>query len=347
MSGLTNRGVQAALASAVLFGAGTPLAKLLLGTVNPWLLAGLLYAGSGLGLMLFRVLSRRPRVRLPSSDRWWLVGATACGGVLAPVLLMLGLSAMPASSASLLLNAEAVFTAALAWLVFREPVDRRLLLGMLLIVAGAMVLSAPGATSADAVWPSLAVLGACLAWAVDNNLTRRVALNDATWLASVKGLVAGPVNLGLGLLVGAALPTPDGAAAAMLVGFFAYGVSLALFIVGMRQLGTARAGAYYSIAPFFGAAVAVTLGEPPTWPLLAAGTLMAIGVWLHLSERHAHRHTHPAVTHAHWHSHDVHHDHEHADGPVPAGVRHFHGHTHAELVHEHEHYPDAHHRHDH
>ncbi len=346
-TGLRNTGVQAALLSAVLFGAGTPLAKLLLGTVSPWLLAGLLYCGSGLGLLGFRLLRRQPRVTLVRKEFWPLAGAVMSGGVVGPVLLMLGLATMPASGASLLLNAEAVFTVGLAWLVFREHVDRRILLGMLAIVAGAVLLSIPTAVSIGSPWPAAAVLGACLAWGLDNNLTRKVTSTDATWLAAVKGCFAGPVNLALGLAIGDTLPGVGPVAGAMAVGFFAYGVSLALFITGMRQVGTARAGAYFSVAPFFGALLALAMGEPITWPLLAAAALMGLGVWLHLTERHSHQHRHEPVTHSHWHTHDEHHQHPHDGSTVPPGTRHFHEHVHEEVIHSHEHYPDTQHRHRH
>ena len=246
MLAVRNRGVQAALLAAVLFGAGTPVAKLLLGDVSPWLLAGLLYCGSGLGLGLLRLIRRSPAVRLHRHELPPLVGAVLFGGVIGPVLLMLGLSNMPASGASLLLNAEGVFTAALAWWVFKENFDRRIALGMLAIVAGAVILSVPSGANLGSPWPALAVLGACIAWGLDNNLTRKLALHDATWLAFVKGAVAGPVNLLLAFTLGAQLPAPWSVAAAMTVGFFAYGVSLVLFIVGMRHLGTARAGAYFA-----------------------------------------------------------------------------------------------------
>jgi drug/metabolite transporter (DMT)-like permease len=346
-TGLGNSGVQAALLSAVLFGAGTPAAKLLLGTVNPWLMAGLLYCGSGLGLFLVRRIRRQPPVRLARKDAWPLAGAVIAGGMVGPLLLMFGLSAMPASGASLLLNSEAVFTVVLAWLVFREHVDRRILVGMLGIVGGAVLLTVPSAVALGSPWPAIAVVGACFAWGLDNNLTRKVALQDATWIAAIKGCVAGPVNLALGLALGAAMPAPGPVAAAMLVGFFAYGVSLALFIVGMRHLGTARAGAYFSVAPFFGALLALAMGEPLTWPLLGAAGLMGVGVWLHLSERHDHPHRHEPVTHAHEHTHDDdHHSHGH-DQPVPPGTRHSHVHTHEGIVHSHPHYPDADHRHGH
>lgn len=348
MRSVKHVGVQAALASAVLFGAGTPFAKTLLGDVSPWLLAGLLYTGSGLGLMAWRLIRRAPRVRIQRREVLPLVGAVVSGGLIAPVLLMVGLANMPASGASLLLNFEAVFTAVLAWLVFRESVDRRIALGMLAIVAGAVVLSVPTGADFPSPWPAIAILGACLCWGLDNNLTRRVALHDATWLAAVKGAVAGPVNLLLAFLIGASLPNAWVVAGAMVIGLFAYGVSLALFIVGMRHIGTARAGAYFSVAPFFGALIAVLLGEPVTWPLAVAAVLMALGVWLHLTERHEHEHAHEALRHEHWHTHDEHHQHEHLDGStVSAGTRHRHEHDHVAFSHTHDHYPDAHHRHSH
>lgn len=348
LAALRNRGVQAALVSAVLFGAGTPLAKLLLGSTSPWLLAGLLYVGSGVGLGLIRVIRRSPRVRLPRNEILPLAGAILFGGILGPVLLMLGLSNMPASGASLLLNAEGVFTALLAWFVFKENFDRRIALGMLAIVAGAAVLSIPTGANFGNPLPALAIVAACLCWGLDNNLTRKVALNDATWLAAIKGLVAGPVNLILAFALGATLPSVLNIGAALVVGFFAYGVSLVLFIIGMRHVGTARAGAYYSIAPFFGALLAILLGDRLTWPLIVAAVLMAIGVWFHLTERHEHEHTHEPITHTHWHTHDEHHQHEHANGEVVApGVRHKHEHTHQAITHTHPHYPDSHHRHTH
>lgn len=348
-SGVRNVGVQAALAAAVLFGASAPLAKILLGEVSPWLLAGLLYVGAGAGMWVWRAVRRAPAVRLPRRDVPWLAGAVVAGGVLGPVLLMLGLSSMPASGASLLLNAEGVLTAVVAWVVFREHADRRVVLGMLAIVAGAVVVAVPtGQAEVAGVWPSLAVVGACACWALDNNLTRKVSLTDATWLVAVKGSVAGPTNLALALLLGSRLPAPGAVAAAVALGFVSYGLSLVLFIVGLRHVGTARAGAYFSVAPFFGAVLAVALGEAVTWPLVLAGALMAVGTWLHLSERHAHEHTHEPVTHEHWHTHDDgHHDHEHEGVLVAPGTRHRHVHTHAAVTHSHEHYPDAHHHHRH
>ena len=257
-----------------------------------------------------------------------------------------GLARLPASGASLLLNAEGMFTALLAWFVFKENLDRRIAAGMAAIILGAIVLSIPTGAELGALLPSLAVLGACLCWGLDNNLTRQVALVDATWLAMVKGAVAGPVNLVIALSLGAQLPALGHLAASLVVGFSAHGVSLVLFIVALRHVGTARASAYFAIAPFFGAALAVMLGEQLTWPLAGAGLLMAAGVWLHLTENHDHRHHHEEVNHTHHHTRDEHHQHDHP-GPVAAGTWHTHEHIHRPTAHVHPHYPDAHHRHDH
>ena len=344
------RGIGAALLAALLFGAGTPAAKILLAATSPWLLAALLYLGSGFGLAAWRRLRRAPAVRLAPGEWRWLAGAVLAGGVAGPVLLMVGLNRLAASTASLLLNAEGVFTALLAWTVFRENVDRQVALGMAAIVAGGLVLSWPGQVDGVAWLPALYVAGACAAWALDNNLTRKVSLNDASWIAMVKGLAAGATNLLLAVALGAHWPPLPVVGAAALLGFASYGASLMLFVVALRELGTGRTGAYFSVAPFFGAVLAVLfLGDAVTPQLLAAGALMAIGVALHLSEKHQHSHGHEPLAHGHAHVHgagDDHHDHVHAP-PVPAGTRHSHWHEHTALVHTHPHYPDAHHRHGH
>jgi drug/metabolite transporter (DMT)-like permease len=289
---------------------------------------------------------RSAAVKLPRSEILWFSGAIVAGGIVGPVLLMLGLSGMPASGASLLLNAESVFTALLAWFAFKENFDRRIAWGMGAIVAGALVLSWPGEARFAGLWPALAVLGACFAWGIDNNLTQKVSLTDASWIASIKGLVAGTVNLVLAFALGAAWPPLPDLAGAMIIGFLAYGVSLVLFVVGLRHLGTARTGAYFSVAPFFGAVLAIAMGETLTVPLLIAAALMLLGVWLHLSERHQHEHMHEVLEHAHEHTHDAHHQHAH-DVPVAPGTRHIHAHRHEKLTHSHLHFPDAHHRHPH
>lgn len=342
--------VIAALGAAALFGASTPVAKALVADVHPVVLAALLYLGSGIGLLAFRarVWLRPGGTGLARGDWPWLAGAIAFGGVLGPVMLMLGLVRTSGASASLLLNLEAVLTALIAWVVFRENADRRIVLGMALIVAGGVTLAWPTDASGahDAIGAAL-VAAACLCWAIDNNLTRKVSAGDATFIAGAKGLVAGAVNLAIGLAIGGHLPAPAPTAAALAVGLLGYGVSLVLFVVALRGLGTARTGAYFSTAPFIGAAVAIGAFAEPTSPAFwLAAALMGAGVWLHLTERHEHPHTHEPLAHAHPHVHDEHHRHEHDfawDGAEP----HAHAHRHAALTHAHPHYPDLHHRHSH
>jgi drug/metabolite transporter (DMT)-like permease len=348
------KGPALALASAVLFGASTPFAKVMVGGIEPALLAAILYLGSGAGLAMVRLARRfTSRRQAPASEALgvrgslWLAGAILFGGVIGPLLLMIGLSMTPASSASLLLNLEGVMTALLAWFVFRENFDRRIALGMASIIAGAVVLSWQGDVAVENFIGPLAVAGACLAWAVDNNLTRKVSLSDPLRIAMLKGLIAGPVNLALALLIGASVPAVSLLGAAAVLGFIGYGFSLVLFVLALRELGTARTGAYYSTAPFVGAVIAVSLfGEPITLQLVAAGILMLFGVWLHLTERHEHEHEHEPVTHIHEHSHDLHHAHAHGSDDPP-GEPHTHRHTHVRLRHKHTHYPDAHHQHRH
>ncbi|HEX3918676.1 MAG TPA: EamA family transporter [Caulobacteraceae bacterium] len=345
-------GAPMALASAALFGASTPLAKALLGGgIDPWLLAGLLYLGSGLGLSAVhfaRAALGVPAAEAPlrRTDLPWLGLVVLSGGVAGPLLLMLGLTTTPASSAALLLNVEGLATMGIAWVVFRESVDARLLLGAAAILAGALLLSWQGGP-AGAGLGALAVVGACLAWGVDNNLTRKLSSADPVQIAAVKGVVAGAVNLGLALAHGASLPAPTAVAAAGALGFFGYGVSLVLFVLALRHLGAARTGAYFSTAPFLGTALALAMfREPITVQLVAAGALMALGVWLHLAERHGHEHAHEALEHEHRHVHDAHHQHDQAPG-VASGQPHTHWHRHAPTTHSHAHYPDLHHRHGH
>ncbi len=349
---VTRPGPLLAILSAALFGASTPLAKRLLGAgVDPWLLAGLLYLGSGIGLAIIygcRRLAGRPAGEAPlrRSDLPRLALVVLAGGIIGPLLLMYGLTRVPASSAALLLNLEAVATLGLAWIVFAEHVDRRLLLGAAAIVAGAVLLSWQGGAMRGGIGAA-AIAGACLAWGIDNNLTRKLSAADPVQIAMIKGLVAGSVNLGLAMLIGDRLPGMTAIAAAQLVGFVGYGASLVLFVLALRHLGAARTGAYFSTAPFIGTVLAVVwLSEPVSARLIAAGLLMALGVYLHLSEVHEHAHTHTPMTHEHRHRHDEEHQHAHG-ADAPPGEPHSHWHTHEPIVHSHPHYPDLHHRHGH
>lgn len=346
------RSASPALAAALLFGASTPLAKLLVGQMPPLLLAGLLYLGSGLGLGLLLLVRRArrpgtaPPLSFPRAEVPWLLGAIVAGGVLGPALLMWGLTQTGGATAALLLNLEAVLTAVIAWVVFKENADRQLVIGMLAIVAGGVLLSwEPGHAASAGGAPLIAA--ACLCWAIDNNLTRKVSTHDAMMVACLKGLLAGACNTALALASGATWPAASALGASLLVGFIGYGLSLTLFVLGLRTLGAARTGAYFSVAPLFGVLIALALWpQPPAPAFWAAAGLMALGVWLHVRERHAHLHTHEVLEHAHRHRHDEHHRHRHDfdwDGTEP----HLHAHRHEAQTHRHAHYPDIHHRHDH
>ena len=314
------------------------------------MLGGLLYLGSGIGLTLIRIVRDRgfKASGLLQGEWSWLLGAILFGGVLGPVALMFGLTQTSGSTASLLLNLEAVLTAVLAWVVFKENADRRVVLGMVAIVAGGIVLSWPSGVTNETSWfGPIAIAAACLCWAIDNNLTRKVSTSDALFIASSKGLIAGGINCALAITLGATFPNGVTFLSTMAVGLLGYGASLVLIVLALRGLGTARTGAYFSTAPFIGAALALTLlGESTSSAFWLACVLMAVGVWLHLTERHEHTHTHEPLEHLHRHVHDEHHQHEHSplwDGKEP----HEHLHLHATVTHKHLHYPDIHHRHSH
>jgi drug/metabolite transporter (DMT)-like permease len=351
---MNTRAIFYALLAAALFGVSTPTAKVLLGSAEPAVLAGLLYCGAGVGIALLRRFARPmllpdggEEAALSRGDLAWLSGAIIAGGVAGPVLLMVGLTHTDGATASLLLTLEGLATALIAWFVFHENLDRRIVLGMGCLLAGAGVLSWSGQPTVSNVIGPLAIVGACIAWGLDNNLTRKVSLSDPLHIVELKGLVAGPVNVSLGLWMGGGLPDFPMIAAAAIVGFLGYGVSLVLFVIALRHLGTVRTGSYFSTAPFFGAIVAVlAFGEPVTLPLIGAALLMGLGVWLYVSERHEHIHHHESIAHAHLHTHDEHHQHTHEPGISP-DEPHTHLHRHTPLAHSHPHVPDMHHQHRH
>lgn len=346
-------GVWNALLAALLFGASAPFAKILLHSLSPMELAGALYLGSGLGLALWRWalslgrITSKMEVALGGADWPWLIGAILIGGVIAPVLLMIGLLTTPASSTSLLLNLEVVLTALLAWFAFGENFDRRILVGMIAIVTGGLLLSWKPGEAVGVSWGALSIIAACLCWAIDNNLTRKVSGADPAQIAMLKGLSAGTVNLVIGLLIGGKAPAISSLLGAALLGFLSYGASLTCFVLALRDLGTARTGAYFSTAPFIGVGLSLLLLHevPPLlfWPALL---LMIFGVWMHLTEHHEHEHAHEFMEHEHPHRHDAHHQHEHLPADPP-GEPHTHRHRHSPIIHSHPHVPDLHHRHHH
>jgi drug/metabolite transporter (DMT)-like permease len=342
------------IAAAVLFGASAPLSKVLLGSIDPLPLAAFLYIGSGLGSWLLFTLRKgfkqvqAEEARLTRPDFPWLLGAILAGGVAAPILLLLGLDRTPASTASLLLNFEVVATALIAALIFKEAVGRRILWAVILITLASILLTWNGGAWGFS-FGALAIIGACFLWGLDNNLTRHISGKDPLMIVGTKGIGAGLFSIMLAFIFGAPMPSIGLVATAMIVGAVCYGVSIQLFILALRGLGSARTGTLFGIAPFVGAALSlIFLGEIPQTLFWAAVPVMIFGAWLMLSEDHAHQHNHEPLEHAHAHLHpDEHHRHKHPDLQKEFSGRHTHYHWHEPVKHVHPHAPDLHHRHEH
>ncbi|MCE9673989.1 EamA family transporter [Myxococcus stipitatus] len=347
-------GAALGLSAAALFGVSAPIAKLLLPSSTPLVLASLLYLGGGLGLAGLEWLRKlRPRAssgreaRLTPKDAPLLLGVILCGGILGPVLMLVGLQRMSGVAASLLLNLEGPFTILLALLIFGEHLGRAGAIAAALIMTGAAVLGFQEGELRGDVLGVLALAGACLAWAVDNNLTQRLSLKDPLALVRIKALGSGACTLALAFLTGQALPTGSILGAALVLGFASYGLSIVLDAYALRMVGAAREAAYFATAPFVGALVAVPLlGERLRLLDLLSGALMAAGVVLLLRERHGHEHTHAELEHEHLHVHDAHHQHPHPSG-TDSEEPHSHPHQHEPLTHDHPHVSDLHHRHKH
>jgi len=343
-------GPLAALASALCFGVSAPLAKRLLDDVPPLPLAALLYFGAGIGLAAYDagrrlLVGRVDETPLRAADVPTLATMIVIGGVIGPLLMLIGLQRVSGVVGSLLLNLEAPLTIVLALAFFGDHLDAGAFAGSALVIAGAVLLSAvPGDTRADGVGV-VALAAAALGWALDNNLTQRLSARDPVMVARVKTLGAGVLGLGLSAALGYASPSADAVGVALVVGFVGYGVSIVLAVAAMRRLGAARHAAFFATAPFIGAVTAVPLlGETFTARAALVAIVMALGLVALLRERHLHEHHHEALTHEHRHVHDEHHRHDH-DGPV--SEPHAHLHVHEPLTHAHPHRPDVHHRHRH
>ncbi|MBA4420124.1 MAG: EamA family transporter [Anaerolinea sp.] len=337
-----------AILAAGLFGASAPLSKLLLVDIQPVMMAGLLYLGSGIAALLASrlrgwILPKDAEARLSRADLPWLLAALLTGGVAAPILLMVGLAGTSGATASLLLNFESVSTTLIAALIFREAIGNRLWIALALITLASILLSWHPADAWGFSWLAVAVLGACLLWGLDNNFTRHISARDPLAIVAIKGLGAGTFSFVLSLVLGESFPALPIALTAMLVGAVCYGVSIALFVLAMRGLGAARTGTLFASAPFIGALLSLLiLRETPGLSFYLATPLMLVGVIVLLVEDHAHLHTHEFLEHEHAHVHDAHHPHSH-------GVIHHHNHPHRHETntHSHNHAPDLHHRHKH
>ena len=345
--GIRSKGPIYAVTAAALFGISTPLSKLLIGGIDPVLLAALLHLGSGGGVFLlgrFRVLSAAPgEARLEPTDYPWLAGATLTGGVIATLCLLFGLQETPAASASLLLNFEIVATTLIAHFVFSEYIGKRVVAAIAIITAASIVLSGTGAGHLGFSPAALAIIAACVFWGIDNNLIRKISGKDPLAITMVKGLGAGTVSLVISVVTHSALPEFSIVAAALGVGFLTYGVSIVLFVLALRDLGAARTGAYFAVAPFIGSVASLLIfREVPGTGFFIALLLFLAGVVLLVSEQHIHRHLHERLLHTHRHRHDDHHVHPHPGEDIDG---HIHEHVHKPIDHEHNHAPDIHHRH--
>lgn len=340
----TRFAVLACLAAALLFGASTPLSKALLERTGPFTLAGLLYLGAALGVAPFG-LQGGFRGGGDPRERLRLLSTVIFGGVLGPVFLLLGLREAQASSVALWLNGETAATAILGWAFFREHLDRRALLAVGLILVAGVLLAVPGgfASARAGIYVALA----CVCWGLDNNLTAVITGFTPAQTTLVKGIVAGTVNLVIGLLLESPLPAAAVIGGALVIGVFSYGISIVLYILGAQHLGATRAQLFFSTSPFLGVLLSWgLLREPVQAVQVGAAALMAAGLSLILGGRHEHGHRHEAVAHTHSHRHDdAHHEHPHAGG-APSD-RHTHAHEHAAHTHAHPHMPDVHHRHEH
>jgi drug/metabolite transporter (DMT)-like permease len=343
------RGATFGLLAAVTFGVSAPLAKLLGARLPSLLLAGLLYGGAGAALWLFGIAARgraRPaETPLGRRDLPALVLVTVLGGMVGPLLMLFGLARCSATAGALYLNLEGPLTALVAVAAFGEHLGRRGVGAAALIFSGAALLATGGRVGQVTPVGAAALAGACLAWAIDNNLTQRLALRDPIAIVRAKTLGAGLANLVLALAWGEHLPALRLAAAALALGAVCYGASVLLDAYALRLLGAAREAAYFATAPFVGAlAGALLFGERVTLAELGAGALMIAGVAALLRERHAHLHTHAPIEHDHLHVHDAHHQHAH---DAPGAQPHAHLHRHEAMTHDHPHTSDAHHRHRH
>ncbi len=329
--------------SAMLFGVATPASKVLLGPLSPVLLAGLLYLGAAIAVLPAAVRNRPARIDRRNVLR--LSGAVIAGGVLAPVLLLLGLTKASSASVALWLNFEPIATALLAWGVFLEHIGRWTWAGAAVVLVSGTILAAPSGFEAGV--PALLVAAACACWAIDNNLMATIDGFSPAQSTFVKGLVAGIVNIALGLMLGDEILPLGAVGVALAVGAVGYGLSLVLYVGAAQQLGATRSQMLFATAPFFGALVAWTvLGEPLTGWQIAGGGGMLVGLLLAAFDKHGHLHHHDPVVHLHPHRHDDdHHDHDH--GHVQPGGWHTHPHRHVPVAHQHPHQPDLHHRHDH
>ena len=340
-------GVALALAAALAFGLTTPVIARAGHGVGPLVTAALLYAGAALAAGAMRLRGRASGAPLRRADLPRILAIAIAGAAVAPTCLAWGLARAGATAGSLALNLEAVFTVGLAWLLYREPLGRRVVVAVTLMAGGGAVLALDaGARSHAGLLGAVAVAAATLGWAIDNTLTRPLADRDLLPVIAAKATLGATLTGTIAIARGESLPAAWAIAALLACGATGYGVSLRLYLLAQRRIGAARTGSVFALAPFVGAALALALGEgtASVWTALAAGCF-GVGVYLHVTEHHAHAHVHAPLAHEHAHRHDDgHHGHTHQP---PVLGEHTHSHDHTTLAHTHEHAPDLHHDHSH
>jgi drug/metabolite transporter (DMT)-like permease len=338
--------------AAALFAASAPFSKLILNGMSPLQLAGVLYLGSGISLLIVKLIQKLSHTatgsaRLEKTDYPWLVGAVISGGILAPISLLFGLSITPAATASILLNFEAASTAFIAAIFFREQIGKRVIIALMFLTFASLILSFNSTGRFGISWGAILIIAACVFWGIDNNLTRNISSKDPLVIVIVKGIGAGTFSILLSILMKNPIPSATSILGGFVLGGFSYGISLILFILTLKDIGASRASALFASAPFIGAAISFILfWNLPSLNFLIAVPLMIFGTFLLFRESHVHSHTHESTEHDHAHSHDDnHHTHEHDN--VPKEIIHSHKHLHETIVHTHNHMPDFHHRHMH
>ncbi len=344
-----------ALIAALLFGASAPFAKVLLNEFKPLQLAGILYLGSGIGLLLIKMIQikvlnlKNEEAKIERKEIKWLAGAVVFGGIIAPIILMIGLNKTQASTASLLLNFEAVSTTIIAMVFFKEHIGKRLWIAILLITIASIILSLDLSGNWGISLGCIGIILACILWGIDNNFTRNISLKDPFAIVIIKGLVAGSFSIILSIKFGYVFPEIKKIVFGLLLGFFSYGFSLILFIKALRNLGSARTSAFFGFAPFLGTIISIIIFKDKQNVLFYISLpIMITGAYLLLKEEHTHKHIHEEILHEHLHNHnDGHHEHTHEIDEEIENGKHSHKHTHEKKEHSHEHLPDIHHRHQH
>jgi drug/metabolite transporter (DMT)-like permease len=335
-----------AILSALLFGAATPLSKNLLDHLSSFQLAGLLYIGAALGVAILVIRDKKFTWpwHMDRKNAFRLLGAVLFGGMLGPVLLLAGLRLANAASVSMWLNLEMVATAILGHFIFKDHLTKT---GWL--AAGGILVSAIILTSGEGsagILAGILVALACVCWGIDNHLTALIDGITPAQSTLWKGLVAGTTNLIIGISIAPLTGSFGSVMGGLILGVFAYGFSIVLYITAAQQLGATRSQLIFSSAPFWGILLSILiLGEKFTWQLAIAILLFVVSLLLLMREQHQHTHVHQSVTHDHPHRHDDgHHDHHEQ---TENDSWHTHPHQHDFLSHAHPHWPDLHHRHSH